>query len=294
MDTNKLVDNYDAKAVIFPAIVSSFPVFITMNSIVGYDKLSSYISVIIVFVPMIWLISQAINFLGMNTERNLMKEYDGHMPSTSMISWSKKGIQSDAINDIDKKRYHAFLSKAINENFPIDLDEEEKNKDQYFKIYNSALSWLRSKTRDEAKFYLVAKKLHTYAFFRNMTEAKAEFYDSYYKYSFIVLVLFLTLRTFYYISSIFFDSYIKISNSEKIKVFSYNEETFIFLYENLDFKLNFDIVQIIVSIFIMYYMNLIINKTIHIEHLKKVAEDYAVALIKSIDIIEEKSDKEEK
>ena len=287
MDTNKLIDNYDAKAVIFPAIVSAFPVFITMTSIIGYDKLSSYISVVIVFVPMIWLISQAINFLGMNTERNLTNEYDGHMPSISMISWSKKGIRSKAINDIDKKRYHAFLSKSISEDFPSNLEEEEENKDKFFKVYNSALSWLRSKTRDEAKFYLVAKKLHTYAFFRNMTEAKIEFYDSYYKYSLGVLVSFLILKIFHYFLSTFFDFYIKFSTNEKIKTISCNKESFAFLYENLDLKINFDIIQIIMSIFVMYYMNLIINKTIHIEHLKKVAEDYAVALIKSIDIIEE-------
>jgi hypothetical protein len=111
MDTNKLIDNYDAKAVIFPAIVSAFPVFITITSIIGYDKLSSYISVVIVFVPMIWLISQAINFLGTNTERDLTNEYDGHMPATSMISWSKRGIQSKEINDIDKKDITIFYPK---------------------------------------------------------------------------------------------------------------------------------------------------------------------------------------
>jgi hypothetical protein len=167
------------------------------------------------------------------------------------------------------------------------LDEEEEKREQYFEIYSSALSWLRSKTRDEARFYLVAKKLHTYAFFRNMTEAKIEFYDLYYKYSFITLISFLFLKIIYYFGTTSLDIYSKFLNSVKIKEISFNKETAIFLYENLDLKINFDIAQVAVSIIIMYYMNLIINKTIHKEHLKKVAEDYAIALIKSIDIIEE-------
>lgn len=71
-----------------------------------------------------------------------------------------------------KRRYHAFLSRVMNLQFP-DENEEETNPVKADEVYQSAVRWLLNQTRNKSEYKLIFEENISYGFRRNAFGLKA-------------------------------------------------------------------------------------------------------------------------
>lgn len=97
---------------------------------------------------------------GKRHQERLFKKWGG-TPSTQLLRHS-----NDAIDTVTKGRYHKYLEKALGESFPSAVQEEQSPAaaDQ---IYEGAVRWLLTKTRDKKKFAMLFSENITFGFRRN-------------------------------------------------------------------------------------------------------------------------------
>lgn len=148
---------------LLPVLIVIFP--IVLSILIWYPetrtKYSSVISLLGTF-GLMHLMARISRNLGKNKEDELYKLWGGK-PTTQLLRHC-----GNTYDSITKNRYHKFLEKNI-EGLKLPPAEEEKKKpDEADKAYQSAVRWLREKSRDKKKYYLVFQETIHYGSSRNL------------------------------------------------------------------------------------------------------------------------------
>lgn len=162
IDLSKIIDTYERKARVYPALISLFPLMISIS--VSYPKVYSTLSgfvALVVAIGGIHFMAQLARDRGKNLETKLYEGWGG-MPSVAILRYNDKSIPTPA-----KIKYHNALASESKIAAPTESYEKaypEKADD----IYTSWSDFLRGKSRDEKKYPLVFTELVNYGFRRNL------------------------------------------------------------------------------------------------------------------------------
>lgn len=168
MNFKNLFDRYEWQARLSPALIAIFP--IVLSILIWFPdtrtKYSSVISLLGTF-GLMHLIARISRNLGKSKEDELYKLWGG-IPTTQVLRH-----RDDTIDGVTKKRYHKFLENNIEGLRMPSEEEEEENPNEADKVYQSAVRWLREKTRDKKKYYLIFQENIHYGFSRNLWAFKS-------------------------------------------------------------------------------------------------------------------------
>jgi len=156
-------DNYTLKARVQPALLTLFPLFVTValwmpqlyELFVGLASLAIACGVVLLF-------SHIAQSRGVKAEKRLISKWGG-WPTTI---WLRH--RNDNLDEHTKARYHSFLEQNVPSWKPPSPEEEASNPAEANKLYITAVHWLRENTRDKKLFPLVAKENISYGFRRNL------------------------------------------------------------------------------------------------------------------------------
>ncbi|AKE52708.1 hypothetical protein [Kangiella geojedonensis] len=157
---------YNFKARILPLAYISIP--IALITLVHRELLSTvqYLYTFLGWTGLLFLLSNYVSLIGNKIQTKIF-EYLGAEPTTIILRH-----HDDRIDNITKKRYHDFLSLALNIQMPT-YDEESSDPHGSDEKYRSATNYLRESTRDNNKFPLVFADNVAYGFMRNLFALKS-------------------------------------------------------------------------------------------------------------------------
>ena len=166
IDVTKLLDPYERKARLYPALICLLPitiaVFVSFPEV--YSTFSGLIALVVTFGGLQFL-SHLARDRGKLLENRLFNDWGG-IPSVTIFRH-----RDSVIPKLTKLGYHSTLSnktgiagpsEEIEKNDPATADE----------IYRSWSDHLRTHTRDETKFSLLFKENINYGFRRNLLGIK--------------------------------------------------------------------------------------------------------------------------
>lgn len=157
------LDQYTYCARLLPALIVSMPflilLFITLPVI---WKLIGALSAMGVSVALIFLMAQCGRDAGKRKEPDLFRTIGGK-PSTRLLRHSDQTLPPAT-----KKRYHDFLAANAPGFNPPTPQQEASDPDAADRMYDSALDWLRAKTRDTKLHDLLFAENISYGFRRNL------------------------------------------------------------------------------------------------------------------------------
>lgn len=157
-----IFDQYERKSRLYPALLTLAPLISTALLLYGgsFQVFSSAASILI-GCGVLFSFANVAREYGKSKEESLFRKWGGK-PTTQLLR------HSDSVFDQpSKRRYHALLSKAINEEFPTP-DEEANDSDKADRIYESGIRWLIERTRDKKKYDLIFQENIRYGYYRNM------------------------------------------------------------------------------------------------------------------------------
>jgi hypothetical protein len=160
--TKRVLDPYDRKARLYPALLLILPGIIT---IIVY--LQTFLSLLQLFVPIMiscgipFLLTQFVRDKGKKKEAQLYKKWNG-MPSVAIFRYC-----DNRLDMVTKVRYHEKLSNICQTSL-VSNEEEQANKNEADAIYAAWSIYLRSITRNKAKYHLLFQENINYGFRRNV------------------------------------------------------------------------------------------------------------------------------
>lgn len=164
----ELFDGYSRQARLFPGLLTVFPPLLTLLAWFPELLTSSIGATLLTFSTSCGLLYMLASFArtrGKVVEVRLLKTWGG---------WPTTIILRHADNLLDphtKQRYHHFLSNnVLGLSLPTQI-QERKNTKAADKKYESAIKWLKERTRKE-KFPLIEKENAQYGFRRNLLGMK--------------------------------------------------------------------------------------------------------------------------
>ena len=140
-----------------------FPLFVTVAvwTPAVYTRAVSLVSLAVACGAVVCLAHIA-RALGRNVERALFANWGGQ-PATRWLSHSDGNLDAQT-----KARYHGFLTRHMDAWVaPSPTDELQDNRKADI-AYESAVRWLREKTRDRKRYRLVFEENVSYGFRRNL------------------------------------------------------------------------------------------------------------------------------
>jgi hypothetical protein len=162
MDITKCVlDPYDRKARLYPALLLIFPGIITT---IVY--LQIFLSLLQLLVPIMiscgipFLLTQFVRDKGKKEEAQLYKRWNG-MPSVVIFRYC-----DNRLDIVTKIRYHEKLSNICHTSL-VSNEEEQSNKNEADATYTAWSSYLRGVTRNKTKYHLLFQENINYGFRRN-------------------------------------------------------------------------------------------------------------------------------
>lgn len=160
---NLTLDMYEWKARYVPAIiVLTPPILTTWSQFPGLQEIVPTLTTLGVSVPLMYFLALLARIAGKRVESNLFAIWHG-VPTTRLLRWADAEI-----DPITKARYKAALQTAIPcVAFPS-VEEEKENPDHANQIYDSAVNWLRSRTRNRNQYPRVFQELVNYGLARNL------------------------------------------------------------------------------------------------------------------------------
>lgn len=157
------LDTYSRQARLFPALIALLVLFVTIAAWVPnlYDFAAGIVGLFIASGVTV-LFAHVVRSMGRKIESELYSSWGGK-PTTLWLR--HKDSHLDAVT---KSRYHATLSRLIGRwNAPTEIMETQDPESSDV-IYDSAVRWLREKTRDRKHYPLVFKENVSYGFRRNI------------------------------------------------------------------------------------------------------------------------------
>lgn len=162
----RITDPYQRQARLWPALLALFPLLTLLGII--YGPMMSIFTAILSLAGscgVLYLVTSIARELGKRLESKLFVRWGGK-PSTQLLRHREPTIEG-----VTKRRYHDFLSRKLNEQFPTQ-DDEAKQPTQADEFYQSGVRWLLNKTRDQQVFDLLFKENISYGFRRNAQALK--------------------------------------------------------------------------------------------------------------------------
>lgn len=159
----KLVDPYDLKARLFPALLALVPAFVLMVCIYG-EKVTfgSALITIPASCGCLFFLARVARNAGTSVQKKQWAQWGGS-PTFTYLRYSN----SEVINDpVTKERYHQVMAAGINKKFPSP-EEEKNNPLEADNLYRSGVNWLKEQTRDTKKYAHLFKENIAYGFHRN-------------------------------------------------------------------------------------------------------------------------------
>lgn len=167
MDLAKLFDEYELKARLQPSLIIIFP--LVLGFFVWYPEIrelgSAAVSLITTF-GILALLSRISRNAGKHKEKGLYEKWGG-IPTSYFLRHNDQNLDV-----MTKKRYHNYLQSSISGLILPNEAEELSDIQSANNAYESAIRWLREKTRDKQKFSLVFKDNVHYGFSRNLWAMK--------------------------------------------------------------------------------------------------------------------------
>lgn len=157
----KLPDEYDLKARVFPAFLALVPVAAVAFGCYDVElKVHTAFTGLLAYLGVFYLLANMSREFGKRHQDRLFAKWGGS-PSTQLLRHS-----NTAVDTITKTRYHQYLEKALGVQFPNAADEvgSPAAADQ---VYEGAVRWLLTKTRDKNKFSMLFSENIAYGFRRN-------------------------------------------------------------------------------------------------------------------------------
>lgn len=155
-----ITDPYDRQARLYPALLAGLPVIVMMTVLYGSNSLFTAACTVAASCGGLYLLGNIARERGRRLEPTLFERWGGK-PSTQLLRHRDQVIEAPT-----KHRYHVFLSRALNLQFP-DEKEEEVNPLKADDVYQSAVRWLLNNTRDKNKYKMIFTENITYGFRRN-------------------------------------------------------------------------------------------------------------------------------
>jgi len=162
-----LFDEYSLKARVNPALLVLLPVFVVVA--VWFPSLYEFgtaIAGLFVSCGAVAILAHFARERGKKIEPGLWSQWGG-APATMALHHS-----DSLIEDHLKNRYHKFLETKIPNWRAPSPEEEIENPKHSFQTYNSAIGWLKERTRDSKRFPLVFAENINYGFRRNVLGLK--------------------------------------------------------------------------------------------------------------------------
>ena len=164
---NPVLDRYDRKARLGPALLSGLPLFVSIVLLIPeLGAVWGSIGVVVIYCGGAILLIQVGRDLGKALEGKLYECWGGK-PSVAMLRHADSRLSTPT-----KDRYHSFLSSAVPALTLPTLQEEQVNPEQADARYDSANRWLLEHTRDQGQFGLLFAENMNYGFRRNLLGLK--------------------------------------------------------------------------------------------------------------------------
>jgi len=160
-------DEYSFKARVTPALIALLPVFIVVAAwLPDLYEFGKATAGLLVSCGAVAILSHFARECGKSIEEKLWCKWGG--PPATMALHHK----STLIDSLRKSRFHQFLETRIPGWKAPTFELENKNPEDSFRVYDSAIKWLIERTRDRQKFPLVFAEGVNYGFRRNVLGLK--------------------------------------------------------------------------------------------------------------------------
>ena len=162
---NLLMDEFDRKARLYPAILALAPASVLLLSFLSeFSYIGSGLSVVLVACGGAFLLAQLGRDKGKGKEQDLYKKWGG-MPSVAILRHS-----DNRIDRISKYNYHKKLEGLVEGTSAPSKEQETTDPESADEIYTAWSERLKIKTRDKRKerFPLLHKELRDYNYRRNV------------------------------------------------------------------------------------------------------------------------------
>lgn len=164
---NKIFDEYERRARLYPALIVLSPVILNVYLIVPEIRsLSKTIISLCISLGLLELLTFVSRTRGKSKEKMLFEQWGG-VPTSKLLRHS-----DNTIDPLTKTRYHNYLMEAI-KNYKVPSPGDEADSITFAdSVYESGIRWLREKTRDKKAYPLVFKENVGYGFSRNLWALK--------------------------------------------------------------------------------------------------------------------------
>lgn len=157
----RLLDPYDRKARLWPALLALLPALVLVSSMyVPLASLAANAVTLAASSGALYLLSNVAREYGKRLENQLFQSWGGK-PTTQILRHGD--MHFDAVT---KARFHSFLAAKLGVHFPA-AQAEAADPAKADDVYQSAGVWLLSQTRDTTKFALLFRENIAYGFRRN-------------------------------------------------------------------------------------------------------------------------------
>ncbi len=156
------LDKYGFQARLRPALLSLFPVFITVAvwAPALYQMAASLVG-LAVACGLTVAFAHVARMRGRSVQGRLVKEWGG-LPTTLWLRHADHHLEAET-----RQRYHQFLEQNVPGWTAPTPEEEAADQDKADSRYGSAVRWLLEYTRDTKQFPLVFAENISYGFRRN-------------------------------------------------------------------------------------------------------------------------------
>ena len=163
-----LLNPYDRKARLQPALLSALPLFVSLLLLIPeFGAVWGAVSGAILYCGGTTLLTQLGRGRGKALEPRLFREWDGK-PSVAMLR-----NRDGRLSATDKARYRTYLGKAIPGLRLASERKERRSPRESDDGYQAATSWLLEQTRDRGRFELIFRENINYGFRRNFWALKS-------------------------------------------------------------------------------------------------------------------------
>jgi hypothetical protein len=158
---------YERTARLYPSLIILTPIFVAVYCLFeDFRNLLTAAVGSIFFVGISYYLGKLAREIGKKKQEKLITLWDG-MPSTRFLRHRDVTIDS-----VTKSRYHHYLKKHIKNLIIPTPEEESTNPTEADMVYESAVKWLLTKTRDTQKYSLLFRDNISYGFMRNFWALK--------------------------------------------------------------------------------------------------------------------------
>lgn len=168
-DITSLFDSYGRQARLFPGLLTIFPPLLAVLAWFPWLIVSSVAGTLLTIATscgLLYALGSWARTKGRRIEPKLRREWGG-WPTTILLRHTSE------LDTHTRRRYHEYLAAALPKlSFPT-AEQEAKNPSEATDVYDSAVIWLKERTRDK-ECWMVNRENAQYGFRRNLLGLKPD------------------------------------------------------------------------------------------------------------------------